>query len=1485
MKKIMLSTVILLPIVVLLVLLVSSSIIGSTAHIYVDSIAFADGESEIRLKWENPEDKDNAPVYRLDVEIRPLNARNRNLIYSCDNESVCVVDENGNVTAVDYGTARISVASAENPAKAIQKTVIVYDDKVHRIEWKNKVDELYLGEKADFEVDIIPKEAIKRGIEWTSDNPDILSVTPLGAVYAISAGEATIRATSVEDDDVYAECRIFAKPVVTGIAFADDLVSNHLTIDAAETDFPAVKLLPEGAREKITYSTSDESLAAIDENGHIVFKDKGVATFTASVNADENNSYSIEITINYNGGYYTLLAFDKDVYECDFDEYPTGTKLPIKLNAYPSDTKKDIDIEFSREGVAEASENGKEFFSVAPYAMSVCITASSETADGSAITARCFVYLYHCLTSVTAPETVKAENGICFLKELLTFAPADYTSELTFAADDDETATIYADGTVIFKKAGQVEVTVSSADDASVNCVVTVTSESAFEERKKVRFEFDDLKTENGEVFTSSEELQFNILTTGVGELKMTAADMKEGEEPNELDFNDSSVTVISSSETADGKLYSCSVKFDGKGKKIIRAVLSENGNVISVGNIVAESTYGTATEIFVTEKASGQTVENGDSFVIPDIGGSLEFLVEVEAPEDLVTDAGDIKVNVVYNDSDAAYLYDISTAAENGKFVVRLSARNATYTEEGAYVSVVAGGLSRKFTIKNNAPAHYVEAYYENVRLDPTVNYKVFTDKLELFLRGMRRDGIRPTEKTISYEYCGVESSVENGEKIIIDVMRDGELIVESGSHSITVKISEADTLDDFGLSVFAMVSGSGYEALNIESVTEAGDASLLLPASMQGGIAIRIILPDNVLGALGNDDDDMREIVELTNVPSDWKIPVYYPALKEIILTPPSLSDGSVKGFDETLELKYGQKSFALNIRLSDFEILDFKGYDMKNVNDVYKGLQQAGVYAKHSYYDGKITDYFKIPLVADGNVALLQWTMTETDKYGSKVVSSQSGEKILYNGKEYTLSKDGTVRDESGKIVVSDAKNPEGIVFIDPFSESGFAKIYFGAARGLTEQDISEDNFGDFDETGLYNSGSAPFMRVEVSDGTSLVYEYFNFNIAEDITDESGTHELVNIVDRDGFKANKYIVLHTDLYGPEEYPDAKESLVLDAVSDEEATKELIYGNGYGINFRQRSLNALENNLSFDKVWLGRVYNATLKGTTADSSQSEYVIGFAARKQFYCIVQACKDGMYGDEGEIYAKNTIYRYIAESAVQLRAEIKCTVENIVIVDCLKGLETWYDGENPEMGFYILGFLDVINYRSEDEEILTREELVQNLKKIFIPEIKKSGIEYTDRIDPEKPDREVFWANIVMASSDSTRFNSQHPAYEKVIHFGKEQKTNTIIPYGDKTYPWGNSYFDNYNDGDYTYGFQRANSMYLAAKYLDIGVYTYMGRKDICIDCQLLDGDLPNTLHLAWHMNRVYRSHELVGWRAEDHDRNLEQSLNTSRGIK
>ena len=1468
----MLSTVILLPIIVLLVLLVSSSIIGSTAHIYVDNIAFADN-GELRLKLE---DEHDAPSQKLNVEIRPLNARNKNLIYESEDESVATVNEQGYVRAVDYGTTRISVKSEENQAKVIYKTVVVYDDKVHRLEWNTSCDELYLGDSAELNVGVIPKEATNQQIVWESRAPDIISVTSLGTITALGTGSAVIVAKSAQNPDIRIECVVSAKPRVTGIAFADADEPEYEVTYSAKTAFPAIKLLPEGADEKITYSSSDEKTAVIDEKGNIVFYEMGTVTFTASI--DEN--ITITKRYNYNGGYYTLLTFDRDEYVFDFAVYPAGSELPIVLTGYPPETLKDITLSYSREGVVTDSNDGiyaGAFYSEAPYDGGVEITASAQTADGNTVTARCFVYLVQKVISVTAPSSVTATDGICDLADFCVVTPDDSTSALVYKVTDETIATVSEDGVVTFLQKGSAVVTISDAE-GKVLCTVTVVGDTAFYKQADITFSFED-KLIDGAFVTSLKEYEFTVSVSSAATLALTSASFASFDTMADetLKFDDS-ITVISQSQTPSGKVYECKITFTGKERKLLRATVWENGKITALKQIMTQSTYGAAKEMSFSY--DGREIEDGENFTIPNIHKSIDFIVKtVSAPEDFSLSQSDVKVGVIYNNSDASYLYETNIEKEGEGIKVTLTSEAATNTQ-AAEVSIYAGGFSKRIKILNEAPSEAIEAMFDKIKLDASKRYYVFTDKISLTLNATRADGIRVTDREISWQYGEYGGKVQRGDSIELIIEENGELTIENGSRSFTVALTQTDRLSDFGLAISYVALSQRYEAYRTEKISAAEKAVLVLPSSLQGGISFRILLPDDVLGALGDTPAEMQQIIELRNLSASWDFE-YHPELNEIILIPERSADGSVKSFDEEFAIAHGSLEFYLSMLLSDLGSLAFTGYDSENSNDVYKGLQQASAVAKHSYYDGKEVDYFKIPIVADGNIRLLQWTLSEINAEGEKIVTTQQDGTVYYNGAEYTLLRDGTLSDAEGNIVVSDGKNPSGITFVDPFTEEGFARIWFGNVKGLTEEDIKKDNFGDFDSTGLYNHGSGTFVRVGATNGTPVVSKHFDFNVLEDVVETvegvRQTHNLVNVVDNEGFKANKYIVLHTDLYGPEEMPSVESRLVFDGESDEEVATEFIYGNGYSINYRKRSLYAVANDITRDIISVGRIYNVTMKGTTASTSDNnEYRICFFSTAQFYCTIQACKIGMYCEQAglELYSKNNIYRYIAEAAIQLKADCSCTTENIVIVDALKGLEMWYDGDDPSLGFFILGFLDVLNYRNENEPIISNDEAVKALKDVFINELKKTGIEYIDRPNPEDPEKTLFWANIVMSSSDSDRFNKNISAYDNLVHFGPDKKTNTIIPYGDKEYKYGNSYYKDYNDGVYTWGLQRANSMYLASSWFDIGAFTYMDRQDICIGCQLLDDDSPNTIHLAWHMNRVYRNSDLVGWKASDHDANL-----------
>lgn len=66
MKKIMLFSVILLPLIVLLILLVSSAVVGVTKHVYVDSVEFVRQETLVLVK-----EGGETPEAKLEVNVAP----------------------------------------------------------------------------------------------------------------------------------------------------------------------------------------------------------------------------------------------------------------------------------------------------------------------------------------------------------------------------------------------------------------------------------------------------------------------------------------------------------------------------------------------------------------------------------------------------------------------------------------------------------------------------------------------------------------------------------------------------------------------------------------------------------------------------------------------------------------------------------------------------------------------------------------------------------------------------------------------------------------------------------------------------------------------------------------------------------------------------------------------------------------------------------------------------------------------------------------------------------------------------------------------------------------------------------------------------------------------------------------------------------------------------------------------------------------------
>lgn len=132
------------------------------------------------------------------------------------------------------------------------------------------------GNATDAEVQ---KAIEKITMEWTSSDETVATVDAEGNVTAVEAGEADIT-VSIKDSDISAVCHLTVEPVPTGIEAPE---SMELEVGENGTKPLAVKILPEGATGvELTYASSDESVATVDQNGNVTAVSAGECVITTT---------------------------------------------------------------------------------------------------------------------------------------------------------------------------------------------------------------------------------------------------------------------------------------------------------------------------------------------------------------------------------------------------------------------------------------------------------------------------------------------------------------------------------------------------------------------------------------------------------------------------------------------------------------------------------------------------------------------------------------------------------------------------------------------------------------------------------------------------------------------------------------------------------------------------------------------------------------------------------------------------------------------------------------------------------------------------------------------------------------------------------------------------------------------------------------------------------------------------------------------------
>lgn len=239
----------------------------------------------------------DAPV-QLNVTVAPEDAKYQTVTWSTSDASVATVDENGFVTAVGGGKAKIT-ATSNQPADSKGKTVSVSCTvTVTQLSGTVKLDHttatLAKGSSMKLTATVLPAGTTNKKVEWTSSNPAIATVSN-GKVTAKSVGTVTITATAKDGSGASGSCTFTIVQKATSVKLSE---SKRVVVFVGGTKRISATVSPADAtNKKVTWSSSDTWVATVDSNGMITGRRAGTATITATAADGSGKKKSVTVVV------------------------------------------------------------------------------------------------------------------------------------------------------------------------------------------------------------------------------------------------------------------------------------------------------------------------------------------------------------------------------------------------------------------------------------------------------------------------------------------------------------------------------------------------------------------------------------------------------------------------------------------------------------------------------------------------------------------------------------------------------------------------------------------------------------------------------------------------------------------------------------------------------------------------------------------------------------------------------------------------------------------------------------------------------------------------------------------------------------------------------------------------------------------------------------------------------------------------------------
>ena len=213
--------------------------------------------------------------------------------WTSSDESVATVDATGMVVAVSAGKADITASVTDSEMSAVCKVTVKVAAK--DITVPDNLDvKLNDGNETTVEATVSPADATDVKVSYASTDEAVATVDKDGRVQVLQPGECDIVTTLTQEGKKVVEKKTHIKAFYEVEGITLDKTEGILT--AGNTVTLNATVLPEEIADEtiVTWTSSDEKVATVDENGKVTAIAAGEATITANA-GEKSTTYKLTV--------------------------------------------------------------------------------------------------------------------------------------------------------------------------------------------------------------------------------------------------------------------------------------------------------------------------------------------------------------------------------------------------------------------------------------------------------------------------------------------------------------------------------------------------------------------------------------------------------------------------------------------------------------------------------------------------------------------------------------------------------------------------------------------------------------------------------------------------------------------------------------------------------------------------------------------------------------------------------------------------------------------------------------------------------------------------------------------------------------------------------------------------------------------------------------------------------------------------------------